>query len=62
MTLKQKTNRYDVPTIEHNRRKTDQPGFDSPATKKDIELLKSKIEEVLERLRDDEIIISTPKI
>jgi hypothetical protein len=62
MTSKLKTKRYDVPTVEHNRRKTDQPGFDTPATKNDIELLKAKIEEVLKKLSDEEIIVPTPKI
>lgn len=63
MTSK-KTKRYDVPTVEHNRRKTDQPGFDPPATKKDIEELKLLVKNTLETLlaKDEEITIPTPKI
>lgn len=63
MTLK-KTKRYDVPTVEHNRRKTDQPGFDPPASKKDIEELKLLVKNTLDKLlaKDEEITIPTPKI
>jgi len=64
MTSKQKSKRYDVPTVEHNRRKSDQPGFDPPATKKDIEELKLLVKNTLATLlaKDEEIIIPTPKI
>ena len=64
MTSKQKSKRYDVPTVEHNRRKSDQSGFNPPATKKDIEELKLLIKNTLDTLlaKDEEITIPTPKI